>query len=54
MALENGITFIEINSKEYVRVEAAFKKISEAILGKVETGKLPLNQVKIKKFRESV
>jgi GTPase SAR1 family protein len=45
MALENGITFIEINSKEYVRVEAAFKKISEAILAKVESGKLPLNQV---------
>jgi hypothetical protein len=47
MALENGITFIEINSKEYVRVEAAFKKISEAILAKVESGKLPLNQVNI-------
>lgn len=45
MALENGITFIEINSKEYVRVEAAFKKISESILAKVESGKLPLNQV---------
>lgn len=28
MAQENGITFIEINSKEYIRVEAAFKKIT--------------------------
>ena len=44
MALENGITFIEINSKEYAKVETAFKTISEAILKKVESGKLPLNQ----------
>ena len=45
MAQENGITFIEINSKEYVRVEAAFKKITESILNKAESGKIPLNQV---------
>lgn len=47
MALENGIKFIEINAKEYVRVEQAFRKISETILDKVESGKLPLNQVTI-------
>jgi len=35
MALENGLTFIEINSKDYSKVEAAFKKVSEAILLKV-------------------
>ncbi len=45
MALENGLTFIEINAKDYGKVESAFKKVSEAILNKVESGKLPLNQV---------
>lgn len=53
MAQENGITFIEINSKEYVRVEAAFKKITESILNKAESGKLPLNQVLYHLLRES-
>jgi GTPase SAR1 family protein len=54
MAQENNITFIEINSKEYVRVEAAFKKITESILVKVESGKLPLNQVILIRYRELV
>ncbi len=35
MAAENGLTFIEINAKDYNKVEAAFKKVSEAILNKV-------------------
>lgn len=45
MASENGLTFIEINAKDYNKVESAFKKAAEAILAKVESGKLPLNQV---------
>lgn len=45
MALENGLTFIEINAKDYGKVETAFKTVAEAILGKVESGKLPMNQV---------
>jgi exonuclease VII small subunit len=52
MALENGLTFIEINAKDYGKVESAFKKVSEAILNKVESGKLPLNQVIHKLSRE--
>jgi Ras-related protein Rab-2A len=35
IAKENGLKFIEINSKEYGKVESAFKKVSEAILHKV-------------------
>lgn len=46
MAMENNITFIEINAKDYSKVEAAFKKIASTILTKVLNGKLPLNQVK--------
>lgn len=45
MAQENGISFIEINSKDYQKVEEAFKKIASSILTKVESGKLPLTQV---------
>jgi hypothetical protein len=45
MAQENGISFIEINSKDYQKVEEAFKKIASSILVKVESGKLPLSQV---------
>ena len=45
MAQENGISFIEINSKDYQTVEEAFKKIASSILTKVESGKLPLTQV---------
>jgi hypothetical protein len=52
MALENGLTFIEINAKDYGKVESAFKKVSEAILNKVESGKLPLNQVNHQLSRE--
>jgi GTPase SAR1 family protein len=45
MALENGLIFIEINSKDYARVEEAFKKVADSILVKAESGKIPLNQV---------
>jgi|LakMenE18May11ns_1017448.scaffolds.fasta_scaffold6431473_1 hypothetical protein len=45
MAQENGISFIEINSKDYQKVEEAFKKIASSILTKVESGKLPISQV---------
>ena len=45
MAQENGISFIEINSKDYQKVQEAFKKIASSILIKVESGKLPLSQV---------
>lgn len=45
MALENGLTFIEINAKDYGKVEKAFKTVAENILSKAESGKLPLNQV---------
>lgn len=45
MAKENGLNFIEINAKDYSKVEKAFKKVAECILIKVESGKLPLNQV---------
>jgi GTPase SAR1 family protein len=47
MATDNGLTFIEINAKDYNKVESAFRKVSEAILNKVESGKLPLNQVEL-------
>ncbi len=53
MATENGLTFIQINAKDYNKVEAAFRKVSEAILSKVESGKLPLNQVLFMILRES-
>lgn len=36
--------FIEINSKDYNKVETAFKTVAEAILVKIENGNLPLNQ----------
>ncbi len=45
MASENGLTFIEINAKDYSKVEQAFSKVAASILVKVESGKLPLNQV---------
>jgi hypothetical protein len=35
MADENGLTFIEINSNDYTKVEEAFKTVSDAILVKV-------------------
>lgn len=44
MALENGLIFIEINAKDYGKVEEAFKKVTSSILAKVESGKLPINQ----------
>lgn len=44
MALENGLTFIEISAKDYSKVEQAFTKVTASILAKVESGKLPLNQ----------
>ena len=53
MALENQLTFIEINAMSYEKVEAAFKKVAESILKKVETGKLPLNQVSQLQLRVS-
>ena len=53
MALENQLTFIEINAFDYGKVEAAFKKVAESILKKVESGKLPLNQVSICRPRAS-
>jgi len=28
MATENGLTFVEINSKDYTKVETAFKKVT--------------------------
>lgn len=45
MAKKNGLNFIEINTKEYLKVEAAFNKVTKLILAKVEGGKLPVNQV---------
>lgn len=44
MALENGLIFIEINAKDYAKVEEAFRKVTASILSKVESGKLPINQ----------
>jgi hypothetical protein len=54
MAMENGLTFIEINAKDYSKVEQAFIKVSSSILAKVEGGKLPLNQVDFILFRVMV
>lgn len=44
MARDHGLNFIEINSKDYHKVEGAFKRVAEAILSKIETGSIPLNQ----------
>ena len=44
IARENGLNFIEINSKEYGKVESAFKKVSEGILNKVQNGSIPMTQ----------
>jgi hypothetical protein len=44
MATENGLGFIEINSKNYNKVEMAFKQITGSILQKIENGEIPLNQ----------
>jgi Ras-related protein Rab-2A len=38
MAKENGLNFIEINSKNYQKVEMAFKTVTESILDKLERG----------------
>lgn len=44
IARENGLNFIEINSKEYGKVESAFKKVSEGILNKVQDDSIPMTQ----------
>jgi Ras-related protein Rab-2A len=43
-AKENGLGFIEINTRNYSKVEATFKMITETILSKIESGEMPLNQ----------
>lgn len=44
LATECGLKFVEINAKDYGKVEQAFKMVGEAILGKIENGVLPINQ----------
>ena len=44
LAKDNGLNFVEINAKDYYRVQTAFKKVAEAILDKVQNGSIPLNQ----------
>lgn len=43
IAKENGLNFIEINAKDYHKVETAFKKVAEGILDKLEKGSIPLS-----------
>ena len=37
MAAEFGLQFMEVNAQDYHKVEAAFKKVAELILNKIET-----------------
>lgn len=43
VAKENGLSFIEINAKDYPKVESAFKKVAEGILDKLEKGAIPMS-----------
>ena len=56
LAEENGLEFMEINSREYDRVEVAFRKISEVILEKIENRSIGVGQgmgIKVGEKRES-
>jgi Ras-related protein Rab-2A len=43
VAKENGLSFIEINAKDYQKVESAFKRVAEGILDKLEKGAIPMS-----------
>lgn len=42
-AKDNGINFIEINSKDYNKVSEAFNKVASSIFKRIQEGKIPLH-----------
>lgn len=42
-AKENGLIFIEINTREHNKVEDAFRLVASSIYKKIQEGKLPLH-----------